>query len=257
MVAARRRPGGAGGRNCCARAETPRSRRARLFLRSQVPRSRSPEARPRRRRLHQDGNPTSNGSLRVLKVARALSARLAQVDAGNAPAYATRLAAFEGRWNAAIKRWEAKAAPLKGKRIVVQHNSWIYLTQWLGLETIGALEPKPGVPPTSAHLASMVATVKEKKPFAVIRAAYQDPRRAVASHEPACPRWRCVTRSRTPEPGPLSAVDSTSTLDGRGEVNLDGLEPSIRGPACVPDHRAATTCRSAQCWPADISSTWR
>jgi zinc/manganese transport system substrate-binding protein len=125
--------------------------------------------------VHPDGNPhIQMDPYRILKVARALSARLAQVDAANAPAYATRMAAFEGRWNAAIKRWEDKAAPLKGQRVVVQHNSWIYLTQWLHIEQVGALEPKPGVPPTSAHLASMVAIVKEKKPFAVIRAAYQD-----------------------------------------------------------------------------------
>jgi zinc/manganese transport system substrate-binding protein len=127
--------------------------------------------------VHPQGNPhIQMDPRRVLKVARALSARLAQVDAANAAAYATRLAAFESRWNAAIARWEAKAAPLKGKGIVVQHNSWIYLTQWLGLQQVGALEAKPGVPPTSAHLASMVATVKEKKPFAVVRAAYQDPK---------------------------------------------------------------------------------
>jgi zinc/manganese transport system substrate-binding protein len=125
--------------------------------------------------IHPDGNPhIQMDPYRILKVAKALSARLAALDPGNAAAYATRLAAFDGRWNAAIKRWEAKAAPLKGQRVVVQHNSWIYLTQWLGIEQVGALEPKPGVPPTSAHLATMVATVKDKKPFAVIRAAYQD-----------------------------------------------------------------------------------
>jgi zinc/manganese transport system substrate-binding protein len=127
--------------------------------------------------VHPQGNPhIQMDPYRVLKVARALSARLAQLDAANAPAYAKRLADFESRWNAAIKRWEAKAAPLKGKGVVVQHNSWVYLTTWLGLQQVGALEPKPGVPATSAHLASMVATVKEKKPFAVIRATYQDPK---------------------------------------------------------------------------------
>jgi zinc/manganese transport system substrate-binding protein len=127
--------------------------------------------------VHPQGNPhIQMDPRRVLKVARALSARLAQLDAANKADYATRLAAFEGRWNAAIRRWEAKAAPLKGQRVVVQHNSWVYLTQWLGIEQVGTLEPKPGVPPSSAHLASMVATVKEKKPFAVIRAAYQDPK---------------------------------------------------------------------------------
>jgi zinc/manganese transport system substrate-binding protein len=58
--------------------------------------------------VHPDGNPhIQMDPYRVLKVAKALSARLAELDPGDAPPFATRLAAFEGRWNAAIKRWEA------------------------------------------------------------------------------------------------------------------------------------------------------
>jgi zinc/manganese transport system substrate-binding protein len=58
----------------------------------------------------------------------------------------------------------------------VHHWSWVYLDTWLGLEQIGALEPKPGVPPTSAHLASLVDLTKSAPAFAILRAAYQDPK---------------------------------------------------------------------------------
>lgn len=127
--------------------------------------------------VHPQGNPhIQMDPYRVLTVAKALSARLAQVDAANAAFYQQRFADFSGRWNAAIKRWEAKAAPLKGRRIIVQHGSWIYLERWLGLEQIGALEPKPGVPPTSAHLAGLIGTAKGGNTLAIVRAAYQDPK---------------------------------------------------------------------------------
>jgi zinc/manganese transport system substrate-binding protein len=129
--------------------------------------------------VHPGGNPHFQmDPQRVLAIAKALDARLAQLDAPNAAVYQQRLADFSTRWTAAIARWQAKAAPLKGRNIVVHHNSWIYLTEWLGMHEIGSLEPKPGVPPTSAHLASLIDTTKSQNTLAIIRAAYQDPKPA-------------------------------------------------------------------------------
>ena len=125
--------------------------------------------------VHPQGNPhVQMDPYRLLTVAKALDARLVKLDPGNAATYQQRLADFSTRWTAAIKRWEAKAAPLKGRNIVVHHDSWIYLTQWLGMKQVGALEPKPGVPPTSGHLAALVATAKSSNTLAIVRAAYQD-----------------------------------------------------------------------------------
>lgn len=125
--------------------------------------------------LHPQGNPHIQlDPYRVLAVAKALTARLIQLDSANAGVYQQRLVDFSTRWQAAILRWEAKASPLKGKKVVVHHVSWVYLLQWLGMEQIGALEPKPGVPPTSAHLASLISTTKTQNTYAIISAAYQD-----------------------------------------------------------------------------------
>ena len=127
--------------------------------------------------VHPGGNPHFQmDPQRMLAIAKALDARLAQLDPGNAATYQQRLADFSTRWTAAITRWQAKAAPLKGRNIVVHHDSWIYLTTWLGMHQIGALEPKPGVPPTSAHLASLIDTAKSQNTLAIVRAAYQDPK---------------------------------------------------------------------------------
>ena len=127
--------------------------------------------------VHPMGNPhVQMDPYRVLVIARTLDARLAKLDPANAAFYQQRLADFSSRWSTAIKRWEAKAAPLKGRNIVVHHDSWVYLTNWLGLKQIGALEPKPGVPPTSSHLAELVATAKSSHTLAIVRGAYQDPK---------------------------------------------------------------------------------
>ena len=125
--------------------------------------------------IHPQGNPHFQlDPYRVLAIAKALDARLVELDAAHAAAYQQHLADFTTRWQAAIKNWETKAAPLKGRKIVVHHLSWVYLLQWLGMEQVGALEPKPGVPPTSAHLASLIELTKNAHALAIIRAAYQD-----------------------------------------------------------------------------------
>ena len=127
--------------------------------------------------IHAQGNPHFQlDPYRVLAIAKALDARLSQLDPAHAADFQKRLEDFSTRWQAAIKTWEAKAAPLKGRKVVVHHMSWIYLLQWLGMEQIGALEPKPGVPPTSGHLASLVELTKNAHALAILRAAYQDPK---------------------------------------------------------------------------------
>ncbi|GAB1595297.1 metal ABC transporter substrate-binding protein [Lysobacter claricitrinus] len=129
--------------------------------------------------VHPDGNPhIQMDPRRVLIVAQRLDARLAQLDPSNAAAYQQNLANFQTRWTAAMVRWKAQAAPLAGRKVVVHHISWVYLWDWLGMQQIGALEPKPGVPPTSAHLASLIATTKSANTLAIVRAAYQDPKPA-------------------------------------------------------------------------------
>lgn len=125
--------------------------------------------------VHPDGNPhVQLDPYRLLAIAKALSARLIELDPVNATIYQQRFADFETRWQAAIHGWETKAAPLKGKAVVVQHSAWIYLLQWLDMHSIGSLEPKPGVPPTSAHLSSLIEVTKSGGAIAIVSAAYQD-----------------------------------------------------------------------------------
>jgi zinc/manganese transport system substrate-binding protein len=129
--------------------------------------------------VHPDGNPhVQMDPRRIFVVAKALDARLVQLDPANAATYRQRLADFSTRWLAAMNRWKVEAAPLRGRKVVVHHIAWAYLWDWLGMEQIGALEPKPSVPPTAAHMSSLIATTKSGNTLAIIRAAYQDPKPA-------------------------------------------------------------------------------
>lgn len=135
--------------------------------------------------VHPGGNPHIQTDPRnIARVAAPLSDRLAQLDAPNAAYYRDRYRAFSERWNAAIAKWEKEAAPLKGVPIVVQHKAFTYMEAWLGLNEIAALEPKPGVEPTTAHLAEVLALLQRQPAKMVIRAAYQSGRASewIAEH---------------------------------------------------------------------------
>jgi len=127
--------------------------------------------------VHAAGNPHIQTDPRnIAQVATALAARLAQIDAANGAEYARRQADFAQRWQQAMARWGAQAAPLKGLPVVSQHKAFVYLYDWLGLKEVAVLEPKPGVEPTASHLQEVQAALKATPARMVLYAAYQDAR---------------------------------------------------------------------------------
>lgn len=127
--------------------------------------------------VHARGNPHIQTDPRnITRVAKALGARLAKLDPANAADYRHRLEDFQTRWRQAISGWKQRAAPLAGARIVVHHQQWVYLSNWLKLERVGTLEPKPGVPPTPGHLSELKQRLQQDPARMVIRAAYVSPK---------------------------------------------------------------------------------
>mgnify|MGYP001325754524 CR=1 FL=1 len=127
--------------------------------------------------VHAAGNPHIQTDPRnIAQVALALGARLQQVDPAHAADYAKRLADFMQRWQQAMNRWNALAAPLKGLSVASQHKGFAYLYDWLGLKEVAVLEPKPGIEPSASHLQSVLSTLKATPARMVLYAAYQDSR---------------------------------------------------------------------------------
>ncbi len=125
--------------------------------------------------IHPLGNPHVHlDPHNIALVAKALTARLSAIDAGNAQYYAQRGSDFDARWTQAISRWESKAAPLKGVPVVVIHRDQAYLCHWLGMPELASIEPKPGLPPTAAYLASLVTRLSASPPRMILRNAYND-----------------------------------------------------------------------------------
>jgi zinc/manganese transport system substrate-binding protein len=127
--------------------------------------------------IHAAGNPHFHLDPRnIAEIAAGLGERMAALDSKEAAHYRGRTRGFLDRWREAMARWEKQAAPLKGMAVVVHHKDFSYLIAWLGMREVGSLEPKPGLPPSTASLAELVAKLKASPPKAVLRAAYQDAR---------------------------------------------------------------------------------
>lgn len=127
--------------------------------------------------VHAAGNPHIQTDPRnIAAVATQLTRRLQQVDPAHAGEYAQRGTAFQQKWQQALARWTAQAAPLRGIPVVSQHKGYPYLYDWLGIKEVAVLEPKPGVEPSAAHLQEVLTTLKATPARMVIYSAYQDPR---------------------------------------------------------------------------------
>jgi zinc/manganese transport system substrate-binding protein len=129
--------------------------------------------------IHAAGNPHIQTSPEnILPVARAMTEVLTEIDSAHAQQYLQNLESFSTRWKAAMQNWKQKAEPLRGKSIIAYHKNWIYLEDWLGLKEAGTLEDKPGIPPTSGHLSSLLQMARSEPIQMIIYASYQDPKAA-------------------------------------------------------------------------------
>jgi len=108
------------------------------------------------------------------RIARLFAATFSALDPAHAAAYAQNQAAFERRLTEAQARWAPQLAAIRGKPVVAWHTSWRYLAEYTGIQIVGFMEPRPGVPPSPAHLAGLINTVKRTGASAIIMEPFYD-----------------------------------------------------------------------------------
>ncbi len=114
--------------------------------------------------VHPLGNPhfwldPSNGRV----IARSIARKLSLLDAAHVKEYQDNLARFESRLTEKEKEWDGLAAPLKGIRVVTYHNSWPSFAKRFGIEVANFVEPKPGIPPSPAHVQALMKQIEAEK----------------------------------------------------------------------------------------------
>ena len=85
-----------------------------------------------------------------------------------------RLSDFVNRLNEAEKRWAAMMAPYKGTKMVTYHRSFPNFADRFGLDIVGYVEPKPGIPPTPQHTLDLINQMKRDNVKLVLVEPYFD-----------------------------------------------------------------------------------
>jgi zinc/manganese transport system substrate-binding protein len=135
--------------------------------------------------IHAAGNPhyltdPQNAKIVAAHLARAFAA----LDPASAAAFDANLQRFNARLDAKMAEWTRLLAPYRGRAIVTYHNYWIYFGHRFGFPMDLFLEPKPGIPPTPAHLAEVITRMKAEHLQLVVVQPYQNRKTAetVAGH---------------------------------------------------------------------------
>lgn len=125
--------------------------------------------------VHPQGNPhywlePGNGR----RIAQAIQQKLTALSSGDAAYFAQRYTDFDRRLTEAEQRWRGMMAPYKGLKIVTYHRSWPNFAETFGLQVVGYVEPKPGIPPSPAHTLALIEEMKRQQIKIILVEPYFD-----------------------------------------------------------------------------------
>lgn len=135
--------------------------------------------------IHPGGNPHFLFDPRAARgVAEAIAERMAKLDPENAEAYQQRQKALDAELATIAARWHEKfrELPESKRKVVVYHQSFVYLWDWLGIEQVATVEPKPGIPPNPGHVARVLETMRTTRARVIAQEDYyqQGPSKTLA-----------------------------------------------------------------------------
>jgi zinc/manganese transport system substrate-binding protein len=125
--------------------------------------------------VHPLGNPhywldPDNGR----RVAKGIAAKLAEMDPADAAYFQQRFQDFDRRLTEADKKWQADMKPFRGRKMVTYHNSAPNFAKHFGLQVVGFVEPRPGIPPTPSHTFDVVNMMKRDNVKVIMVEPYFD-----------------------------------------------------------------------------------
>ena len=125
--------------------------------------------------VHPLGNPhywldPANGR----RIAKGFAGKLGELDPSNSAYYQQRFQDFDKRLTAAEQKWDADMKPFRGRKVVTYHNSFPNFAKHFGLNVIGYVEPRPGIPPTPSHTIELIGLMKRENCKLILVEPYFD-----------------------------------------------------------------------------------
>jgi zinc/manganese transport system substrate-binding protein len=125
--------------------------------------------------VHPLGNPhywldPGNGR----RIARGIAGKLGELDPSDSAYFQERFQDFDKRLTAAEQKWDAEMKPYRGRKVVTYHNSFPNFAKHFGLNVIGYVEPRPGIPPTPSHTIELIGLMKRENCKIILVEPYFD-----------------------------------------------------------------------------------
>ena len=125
--------------------------------------------------VHPQGNPhywldPDNG----LRVAKGIADKFSEMRPNDAAYFAQRYSAFEQKLKQADENWKIQMKPYAGRKIVTYHRSWPNFAEHFGLNVVGYVEPRPGIPPSPSHTVELIALMKRENAKVIVVEPYFD-----------------------------------------------------------------------------------
>jgi len=125
--------------------------------------------------VHPLGNPhywldPENG----LRIAKGIQTKLSEMRPNDAAYFAQRYDSFEQRIKQADQKWIAEMKPYAGRKIVTYHRSWPNFAEHFGLDVVGYVEPRPGIPPSPQHTVELIGLMKRDGVKVIVVEPYFD-----------------------------------------------------------------------------------
>jgi zinc/manganese transport system substrate-binding protein len=171
--------------------------------------------------IHPMGNPHYwLPPVNAVRCARGIRDRLEQLRPQDKTYFEARFRQFIEELKANAARWEELARPLSGLKIVTYHQSWSYVSRWLRLIEVGYIENRPGIPPSPAHLAQLIETMRSEGVKVVLIEDFYN--RSIAESVAEKSGARVV-----PSPSDVGATPAIKTYFELVDVFLKGLLAAV------------------------------
>jgi len=125
--------------------------------------------------VHPLGNPhywldPDNG----LRIAKGIQTKLSEMRPNDATYFAQRYDSFEQRLKQAEQKWLAEMKPYAGRKVVTYHRSWPNFSEHFGLDVVGYVEPRPGIPPSPQHTVELIGMMRRDSVKIIVVEPYFD-----------------------------------------------------------------------------------